>query len=136
MRALLIRLSDNGKQTVGEFRIYNQHQLLLSCFTLELPYKNNENKVSCIPKGTYQVQKRKDPASKFNYEHLHILNVVNRDWILMHVGNYNYQIQGCILPGDSLYDINQDGQLDVTNSRKTLEKILKIVSETFILEIV
>ncbi|MEM1134945.1 MAG: DUF5675 family protein [Bacteroidota bacterium] len=135
-KALLIRLQDNGKQTIGELRVYNQHELVFSCFTLELPYRDNKRRVSCIPKGTYLVKKRRDRRSRFKYDHLHVQNVPGRSWILFHRGNYHHQIEGCVLVGKGLVDINRDGQLDVTSSKVTFVKLMKVLPEEFILEIV
>lgn len=89
--------------------------------TLELPYINNEQNVSCIPAGYYIAQYRKSPS---NGDVIELKNVPNRSYIQIHAGNYTSQIAGCILVGDSLADINKDGTLDVTNSKATLEKLL------------
>jgi hypothetical protein len=135
MRAVLIRLQDNGNQTVGELRIYQGHELVFACFTLELPFRDNQKNISCIPKGTYLVKKRHDRRSRFKYPHLHIQDVPGRTWILVHRGNYSFQIEGCLLVGNRLVDINRDGQLDVANSRTTLDRLMEIVPESFILQI-
>jgi len=136
MKAILIRLQDDGKQTLGELRIYDGVKLLFTCKTLELPYLNNERGVSCIPAGHYLVKKRNELSSRFQYEHFHIQDVPNRDYILIHRGNYNHQIQGCILVGMSFTDINKDGLLDVTNSKVTLYRLLESTTDTFLLQII
>ncbi|UZR95336.1 DUF5675 family protein [Chondrinema litorale] len=136
MKNILTRLYDDGKQTLGEWRIYEKENLLFECKILELPYKDNQSNKSCIPKGTYLVKKRHDQRSKFKYPHLHIQNVVNRDWILIHVGNFYTQTAGCMLPGAFFYDLNKDGLKDVTSSEKTLSKMMELLPESFVLEIV
>ena len=124
----ITRTINEDKQTLGVLKYKN-----FTCFTLELPWKNNQNDVSCIPKGIYKVSKRN--SSKYG-EHLHILDVPNRTFILVHSGNYYKQIQGCVLVGDSLIDLNKDKYKDVTNSKKTLEKLLSILpNSNLILEI-
>lgn len=89
--------------------------------TLELPYVSNEKNISCIPAGYYIAQYRKSPS---NGDVIELKNVPNRSYIQIHAGNYTSQIEGCILVGDSLADINKDGMLDVTNSKETLDKLL------------
>ncbi|EMY3553636.1 DUF5675 family protein [Flavobacterium psychrophilum] len=66
------------------------------CKTIELPWKNNETKVSCIPEGKYFIKKRY--SKKFDW-HLAILDVKNRSFILFHPANNALQeLNGCIAP--------------------------------------
>ena len=90
--------------------------------TLELPNINNQQNVSCIPAGYYIAQYRKSPS---NGDVIELKNVPQRSYIQIHSGNYTSQIEGCILVGDSLVDINKDGVLDVANSKGTLKKLLE-----------
>jgi hypothetical protein len=98
--------------------------------TLELPWKNNERMVSCIPSGEYTVVKMK-PTSKRNYYYFHVCNVKNRDSILFHPGNYTSDILGCILPGDKHVDLNKDGLPDIANTKATLKKLTDILPDNF-----
>ena len=66
------------------------------CNTIELPWKNNETKVSCIPEGRYFIRKRY--SKKFQW-HLEIFNVKNRSLILFHPANNAFkELNGCIAP--------------------------------------
>ncbi|WP_238407275.1 DUF5675 family protein, partial [Flavobacterium psychrophilum] len=66
------------------------------CNTIELPWKNNETKVSCIPEGKYFIKKRY--SKKFQW-HLEILDVKNRSLILFHPANNALrELNGCIAP--------------------------------------
>ncbi len=68
----------------------------LICNTIELPWKNNETRVSCIPEGKYFIKKRY--SQKFQW-HLVIENVQNRSLILFHPANNALQeLNGCIAP--------------------------------------
>ena len=68
----------------------------LICNTIELPWKNNERRVSCIPEGKYFIKKRY--SQKFQW-HLEIENVQNRSLILFHPANNALQeLNGCIAP--------------------------------------
>jgi len=94
---LLIRDTFTDKSTLGKLYFNGEFY----GHTLELPWKDNEKRVSCIPKGVYEVKKRHTEESKYKYEHLHILDVENRELILMHVGNYPKNSKGCILLGNT-----------------------------------
>ena len=68
----------------------------LICLTIELPWKNNQTKVSCIPEGKYFIKKRY--SKKFQW-HLEVLDVKNRSFILFHPANNALQeLNGCIAP--------------------------------------
>lgn len=65
-------------------------------YTLELPWKNNERNISCIPWGRYKVSWHVSP--KFG-ETLHVYNTPSRSGIIIHAGNYARDTRGCILLG-------------------------------------
>ncbi len=66
------------------------------CYTIELPWKENEKRVSCIPEGKYFIKKR--CSNKFKW-HLEVTNVVNRSLILFHpANNALLELNGCIAP--------------------------------------
>ena len=68
----------------------------LLVYTIELPWKNNLTRVSCIPEGRYELVKRWSP--KFG-RHLQILHVPGRELILMHPANEALrELKGCIAP--------------------------------------
>lgn len=132
--AVIHRLQDNGRQTLGEMNVYEKHKNLLTCKTLELPYRYNRKIVSCIPCGTYICKPRF--STKYR-EHYIVTNVPNRSYILFHAGNYNRHTKGCILVGRGFYDINKDGDLDVTSSNDAMKDLSTAIGkEPFILKIV
>jgi hypothetical protein len=132
MKALLKRFDYSDKQTLGSLVVYDEGSIIFSCYTLELPDLKNAPQISCIPRGNYNVVPRNSPKFK---DHLHITNVQNREYILIHGGNYYTQIRGCVLVGQTLTDINADGYKDVTSSKNTLKKILQLAPNGFELEI-
>lgn len=68
----------------------------LLCQTIELPWKNNERRVSCIPEGKYILEKRY--SLKFKW-HIHVTGVQNRSLILFHpANNAMKELNGCIAP--------------------------------------
>ena len=72
------------------------------CNTIELPWRKNEKRVSCIPEGKYFIRKRY--SRKFNW-HIEIIGVENRSSILFHPANNALQeLNGCIAPVTKLSD--------------------------------
>jgi hypothetical protein len=70
------------------------------CSTIELPWKNNEPQVSCIPEGMYELRKRY--SQRFGH-HLILQDVPDRSLILMHAANNALkELRGCIAPVSSL----------------------------------
>lgn len=66
------------------------------CYTLELPWKDNSNNISCIPTGTYKGILRYDKKDGWRIQ---LDNVPNRTGVQIHMGNYTTQIEGCVLVG-------------------------------------
>ena len=122
MKAILTRLDDDGKQTLGHLTLFKGLKKVFECKTLELPWKDNETNVSCVPKGVYKVSHRTSGKYK---KHLILHNVRNRRYILIHQGNYNTDTRGCILVGSSFGQVNGDSLLDITSSRRTLNELLE-----------
>lgn len=102
-------------------------------FTLELPWLDNAQNISCITPGKYKWFKRFSPGKK--YEVIELIDVTGRSFIQIHLGNYTDQILGCILPGMGLKDIDDDGVFDVTNSEKAFNKIMSMTSDSGEIEI-
>src|ERR1700690_780212 len=66
------------------------------CATIELPWINNEPRISCIPEGRYRLVKRYSPHFKW---HLMLENVPQRSSILIHPANNAVkELKGCIAP--------------------------------------
>lgn len=124
----LNRFQSDHKQTLGDL-LFNGKVIAK---TLELPWNNNNRRISCIPIGLYKVVRRSTP--KYG-NHFHVTGVPGRDMILIHNANYHYQLLGCIAPGVDHADINKDGFLDVTNSKATMAMLLRTLPQEFQLAI-
>jgi len=81
-----------------------------SCHTLELPWRDNVRKLSCIPAGTYECVMVRSPRFGAVY---HVRDVPGRSEILLHAGNlagmlprFRADVQGCILLGERVGRIN------------------------------
>lgn len=133
MKVIIQRTEFYPTQTLGTLSIIEGKEVVFSCKTIELEEDVNAVKDDCIPRGKYQVVKRNSP--KYG-NHFHILNVPNRDFILIHAANYSRQLLGCVAVGKAHVDIDKDGLKDVTSSKQTMAELNDILPDTFELEIV
>ena len=130
---LIQRKEYSDKQVLGELTIYaDRVKPIYDCKTLELADKDNQRRISCIPLGVYKVVSRK--SAKYG-NHYHILDVTNRDFILIHHGNYHTDILGCVLVGKTHADINKDGYADVTSSKQVMKELNELLPKEFVLKI-
>jgi len=139
MEVKMWRKPDNGTQTISDCKVFDDKgKRIFSFYILELAWKNNQRGISCIPKGKYVVQKKApgEDGSRFNYPHFEVMNVTGRQEIKWHRGNYNHEIRGCMLPGKTIRDLNDDGEMDVTDSRRTLQRLWEMLPEEFQLTII
>lgn len=131
----LIRNPKQEEQTTGQFTVYSAEGIkIFDAVTMELPNKNNQVRISCIPEGEYTVRFTYSPRYK---RKMYLVDgVEGRSGIRIHSANYWYDLMGCISLGQSYYDINQDGLPDVTASRKTVKAFEEVMNgEDFILKI-
>ena len=93
---LIIRETFTEVSTIGN--LYLDGEWL--CDTLELPYRDNQRSISCIPAGQYKVRLRlpRESATR-DYIHLLVKDVPDRDYILFHIGNSAKDTRGCVLVG-------------------------------------
>ena len=100
-----------------------QMQGSLITYTIELPWKDNHARVSCIPEGRYELVKRWSP--KFN-RHLQVMNVSQRENILIHPANdAMHELQGCIAPVSLITGVGKG-----IRSRMALETLTRLVYGT------
>jgi hypothetical protein len=64
-----------------------------------------------------------------------VLEVTGREYIRIHKGNFTSQIQGCILVGEGLSDINGDLIIDITKSKIAFDKLMAATPDLFKLAI-
>lgn len=127
------RTHSTDEATIGELT-YSDDVLFLKLATLELPWKNNQKNISCIPKGTYKVITTY--SNRFKKNLWEVLNVPNRSGIRIHAANFAYQLEGCIALGMYATDINKDGVMDIASSVKAMELAMSTIGPEFELEII
>jgi hypothetical protein len=99
----------------------------LSLFTMELPWRDNQPRISRIPAGQYLCSLCYSPAFKKNLYRLS--DVPGRSGVLIHVGNWAGDVslgfrassQGCIIVGKARGQAA--GQLAVLNSADALRAL-------------
>src|ERR1019366_1847178 len=119
----LERFQSDEMVTLGHLLDENSEIL---CYTLELPWLNNQHEISCIPLGIYNVEPYSSPLHP---DVLHVLNVPDRTAILIHPGNTVADVRGCICVGDSLGTIH--GVQAVLNSQKTFAMLKEKLPDSF-----
>ena len=129
MKAIIVRGYDKNF-TKGSLFVMDGDKKLFELKSLELPDNGNQHNTSCIPEGIYDVEKY-----AWKYECFHVLDVPDRDGILIHIGNYaageKIDTKGCILVGTYFTDLNSDGFIDVAESTKALSKLLLTLPDRF-----
>lgn len=126
-KVILVRSHQTESATKG-FLFYKNVDLV----TLELPWKKNQRRISCIPNGEYPCKKHTSP--KFG-ECIWVQDVPNRSEILIHSGNYTSDTLGCILAGLDFADLNKDGIPDIVYSRQAMRILLNACPDEFTLSI-
>ena len=116
----IVRDWQDKNQTLGKCTVYDEcNKPLFSALSLERGWRNNENRVSCVPLGTYTVVL--EYSDKFEMDLWELKNVPNRSECKFHSANYWFQLNGCIALGRTLADINNDDYQDVTSSKSTMK---------------
>lgn len=109
---LNITADDGGYNTANHEPIY----------TLELPWRDNQRRISCIPGGWYECQ----PFDGSRFKNVwQVMNVPGRTYILFHAGNRPRDIEGCILVG--LKQGKLSGDRAVLHSRRAMDMMRDII---------
>jgi hypothetical protein len=88
-------------------------------FTLEHSY----DKMPKIPQGVYRCTRWDSP--KFGYQTFMLNDVPGHDHILIHIGNYNHDSEGCILIGLGLGRTKNNGVM-ITSSKQAFQKFMEL----------
>ena len=113
---VLIRDTFTKESIIGKLYVDGE----MFCDTLELPYKDNQRRISSIPIGVYNVRLRYPRESGTrDYLHLLVQDVPNRDFILVHRGNKSSDSRGCVLVG-----LKREQDF-VSNSKLAMDLLMK-----------
>ena len=140
MKAIMIR-KYGPKETQSVFLVMEGIDKYLELVAIELPrivvpYRPNAHNVDCIPEGTYPVKKIVSPTKGKCFL---LAAVPDRTAVEIHKGNFvsgkKIDSQGCILPGMSFEDINEDGNIDVSDSTQAMKLLWDTLPDSFNLTI-
>lgn len=95
------------------------------CLTIERPWFNNEQNISCIPSGKYLCRRVHSPRFGNTFE---VGDVPGRSAILFHKGNVMDDSHGCIIVGEQFELLN--GKPAVLASGKAFEEFLGRLKDT------
>lgn len=104
-KAAVLTLTRNFERDGGTFGTLVGLGLELA--TVELAWRDNRSKVSCIPPGRYELRPRR--FNRGGYEAAEVRDVPGRTHILIHVGNWPQDVLGCICPGLSQGPLRRAG---------------------------
>ena len=103
MKILVVsRILSNDELTLSECYIRDEHTgiILLEFYGIELPWKNNQRRISCIPANDYVAAAvRRYSNNKYA---LWVQDVPGRSEIMVHQANYPRDVLGCLGPGRSI----------------------------------
>jgi len=131
MKLIINRLSQDYAQTIGELLLIGIGEIRRFC-SVELPWKENQRSISCIPAGRYKAEK--EIHGRFG-KCIRVHSVPGRSGILIHSANHFHQLEGCIAPGKGFFDIDADGHVDVTKSRLAMDQIYDQIDDVFVFEL-
>jgi len=123
--ATLIREENTDEGTFGKLFIDDE----FCCHTLELPWRDNVSRYSCIPVGQYECHWITSPKHGHCYQ---VTNVPGRSMIEIHSANfagdvqqgYVSQLLGCIALGTSVGELDAGGgeQRAILHSKEAIRK--------------
>lgn len=93
MQVDLIRV---GQSSLGTFGVLRRGQVPFA-LTMERPWMDNAQWISCIPAGRYRCQRVQ--SKKFG-ETFEIMDVIGRTHVLFHKGNKLEDTEGCVMVGE------------------------------------
>lgn len=133
MRMIITRYKEGLDSTIGKFMLLDSNNnIIQEGFTLEPsgPDTIKSNLDRRIPVGVYKTMLRFSPKYKLTTPILFNKDVPYDRYVLIHIGNFPDDTDGCILVGDGI------GKNSIKNSRKTFSILYNhIKDDDFIVEI-
>ncbi|SHI44484.1 DUF5675 family protein [Aquimarina spongiae] len=123
-KVVVIRDTIGRKLSLGVCMVIDeQNAIAFTSQSLERGWLNNARNISCIPAGIYKLHLEWSP--KFQQKLWEIYDVPNRRECKFHAANFWRQLNGCIALGKKRADIDNDGFMDITDSRNTMKRFHK-----------
>ena len=135
----VLRISSAPDSTSGILFIVDEDERSFVCYTLEDEYrKEKKYGETRIPAGTYKVKLRTEGGYHQKYSKrfpsihrgmLHITDVPNFEYILIHCGNTDEHTAGCLLVGDSQENNQLVGNGFIGKSTQAYKRIYPRIAE-------
>ena len=116
---------------------------LFECYTLEDQYQAVKvMHETCIPEGTYDIKFRtvgsfseryKKKYGNAHYGMLHLQDVPNFTYILIHAGNTDEHTSGCLIVGETQQDLDISDDGFIGHSGKAYSKLYNKVAKELLL---
>jgi len=143
MKLKVLRFSSQEDSTSGLLFIDGDLGLEFSCYTLEDERRSLKVRGETrVPAGTYQIKLRKEGGFHERYKKkygawhrgmLHVQDVPEFEYILIHTGNTDEHTAGCLLVGDSQENniIIKDGFIGKSNNayKRIYPKIARAIEK-------
>jgi hypothetical protein len=118
---ILRRLSQDSYCTRGELLDDDGQHIAV---TLELPWVNGADDVSCIPEGVYRCYRRWSDKHKV---FLFGIEAPGRDDLEIHIGNWPHDTEGCVLVGTSFSDDIEGKGAGITDSGEAFKHLMRVM---------
>lgn len=123
------RFQTTNNSTIGFVYTIDGDNIDFVGYSLELRWRNNERRRSCIPLGSYELIKSTSPKFGDVYR---VKDVPNRDGILIHPANTHSELLGCIAIGSEvILTLNEP---KVLSTKKTISNLLTLNLNQLIIE--
>jgi len=116
---------------------------IFECYTLEDQYQAVKvMHETCIPEGTYNIQfrrtggfhaKYKERYGSGHYGMLHLQDVPNFTYILIHAGNTDEHTSGCLIVGETQQDLDRSDDGFIGHSGTAYGKLYNRVSKKLLM---
>ena len=116
---------------------------IFECYTLEDQYQSVKvMHETCIPEGTYNIQfrrtggfhtKYKERYGNSHYGMLHLQDVPNFTYILIHAGNTDEHTSGCLIVGETQQDLDRSDDGFIGHSGTAYVKLYNKVSKKLLM---
>ena len=116
---------------------------VFECYTLEDQYQAVKvMHETCIPEGTYNIKfrtvggfhtKYSERYGKSHYGMLHLQDVPNFTYILIHAGNTDEHTSGCLIVGETQQDLDISDDGFIGHSGKAYSKLYNKVAKELLL---
>ncbi|TVP15379.1 DUF5675 family protein [Shewanella sp. KCT] len=116
--------------TFGELKDANGRLLAV---TVECPWENNQKGISCIPEGTYQLQRHVSPSKGDCFaiigpsHGVTLYGPSQRTHCLIHIANRASELEGCIAPGKRFGSVGDEWA--VLSSRQALDELRELIGD-------